>query len=412
VARLHHVLANHQTRFPEVNGFRRIAVGVHEPDGLAALVRELRDRSDWFDDEHGAYLTGPLPLGALAMRLGLDTIETAGSLAAAGRKLKVAEGNEPERAAAVAALAGNQRRGCVLDLLAFWTAWRLSALEAITVTCGPVHLPRSVVDRLHARRGQLASLVDTGRRTVGTRDGRVVVEEAPRELVQGWLDDVDRALGWIDGEASVEPVIVGDDLPEALREHLRIGRGDLLDALVVASRRDVLLVTDDEPVRRIARGVGFTSSTWLHQVLTTALERGVAPIEAYVRWSTELIEAGHDFIGISGPVLARAARMDAAAGGLPGRFLSAVSRPIGGRAAEPRSHALAVAVCILDLWTSGEASSYRHRVTDLLLTRLTRERADHGSVLAALATMTAGCPPAAGYVRAWARGHFIRMPDA
>ena len=178
---------------------------------------------------------------------------------------------------------------------------------------------------------------------------------------------------------------------------------------MVASRRDVPLVTDDEPVRLFAR-VWFTSSTRPHQTLGTALGRGTAPNDAYVRWSTELIEAGHDLVEISCPVLAPNVRT-LRRGGVHGRFPSAVSRPIAGRAVEPRSHALAVAVRVPDLWTSGEASPYRHRVKHLPLTRLTRERMHEGSVMAALAAMMAGCRPAAGSFRAWARGHHIHMPD-
>jgi cellulose synthase operon protein C len=76
----------------------------------------------------------------------------AGGLASKGIPLKVAMGNEAEREAALQAVRENAQKGCVLDLLAFWTAARLQALDTIAATCGRIHLTQSVMDARGARR--------------------------------------------------------------------------------------------------------------------------------------------------------------------------------------------------------------------------------------------------------------------
>ena len=129
VARLHFVMKNHEARFPEIMGFRSVSINVEQPGGLDEFIQELKATHDWFEEEQEKYHNGPWPIGVLAHRLGLDTIEVAGGLASQGQSLKVAIGNEPEREAAAAMVRANERKGCVLDLLAFWTAWRLSALQ-------------------------------------------------------------------------------------------------------------------------------------------------------------------------------------------------------------------------------------------------------------------------------------------
>src|SRR5262249_13952898 len=152
-------------RFPEIQGFRRVPVDVARPGGLDEFTAELKARHDWFKEEQEKYRNGPWPLGVLAHRLGLDTIEGAGGLAAQGIPLKVAIGNEPEREAAARAVRENGKKGCVLDLLAFWTAGQLQALDAIVATCGPIQLTQGVIDRLRARRERIESSVKDGLRS-------------------------------------------------------------------------------------------------------------------------------------------------------------------------------------------------------------------------------------------------------
>ena len=72
VARLHFVLQNYETRFPEVMGFRRIAVDAEQPGGLNGFIAELKERNDWLESEYENYSNGPWPLEVLAHRTGLD----------------------------------------------------------------------------------------------------------------------------------------------------------------------------------------------------------------------------------------------------------------------------------------------------------------------------------------------------
>lgn len=148
VARLHYVLEHHENRFPEISGFRRVAVDVEKPDGLNALVAQLKERHDWILEEENQYAKGRMPLGVLAHRVGMDTIDVGVGMAGRGGLLNVAAGNFEEREASARNIRTNQQRGCALDLFTFWTAWRLNALDIVRQACGPVRLPQSVLDRL------------------------------------------------------------------------------------------------------------------------------------------------------------------------------------------------------------------------------------------------------------------------
>jgi hypothetical protein len=89
------------------------------------LQERRRRRHDWVEQEQENYRKGPWPLAILAHRVGCDTIEVADGLAAQDLPLKAAFGSEAERNATVTAIVSSNAAGCVLDLLSYWTCWRL-----------------------------------------------------------------------------------------------------------------------------------------------------------------------------------------------------------------------------------------------------------------------------------------------
>src|SRR5258708_4806604 len=80
-----------------------------------------------------------------------------------------------------------------------------------------------------------------------------------------WRDDVDRMIAWADAHVQIVPLMAGEAVPAVLREYLRTGRSDVFDHLVAATQADMLLVTDDYPIRELAQRLG-RGSTWLHLI--------------------------------------------------------------------------------------------------------------------------------------------------
>jgi PIN domain associated with the TPR-GreAB-C-PIN system len=306
--------------------------------GLDRFIAELKERSDWLEVEYESYSNGPWPIEVLAHRIGLDCIDAAAGLASHKRLLKVAIGNVPEREAATAAVRANGRKGCVLDLLSFWTAWRLNALSIIVETCGPISLPRSVVDRLLARREKIASGATAGLRSAHYENGRLVVTETTPEVFQAALDDIDHAVSWAEANTRVCPLVIAERLPLELREPLKDGHSFTFDSLALAIQEQLILITDDQSTRELARALSFIASTWLHNILSISLDRRGIGIDTFIRTTAELVNSGHNYLGINGAVLARSAVLDAEVGVSPGPLFHTLSKLIGGKAAEPQSH--------------------------------------------------------------------------
>jgi cellulose synthase operon protein C len=338
VARFHYVLSHYEARFPTERGFRSISVAPNEPGGLDEMIDILRTRNEWARQEQEQYAAGALPVGLLAARSGLDTIDVAEGLAAEGIKLKVALGNKPERQTVRRTIRDNAARGCVLDLMSFWTAWKLGVLDTIVATCGPIHVCQKLFDHLMGRRERLRHGAREGSTNAGYRDGKLVVHEVPPEIVQGWLSDLDNAITWLDANAVVSPLVVSADLPEKIREHVSLGLSDIFDGLIISWQNDLLLITDDLPLRQIGNALGFKRSCWTHAVLLAARDGRQLDTERYVRCTAHAIAAGHSFITVNGDDLAVALRLDAESGQAPGQIFDALSAAIGGRNADPSSH--------------------------------------------------------------------------
>lgn len=407
VARLHYVMENHEQRFPAIFGFRAIHIDPDHPKGLDELKALLKQRHDWFDEEQQRYYATPSPLGVLAHRLGLDTIDVAQSLTAQGLKLKVAQGTEDEREAAAAAIVRHGGAGCVLDLQTFWTAWRLGALEVVVETVGAIHVPQSVVDRLQARRERFARAAQEGLLTASWRDDTIAVVETAAEALEAAHADVEGALAWIAAHAVVCPMVATEGLAPALRDQLITGKSDVFDTLVITAQRNLLLVNDDLVIRGLAEALGQPVGAWLHQVLAAAVKRRLLAFDVYVRWSADLIDAGQRHVSVSGDVLAAALRIDAAAGTAPGPVFSHILGVIGGAAADPISHLGACTSALKVIWNTAALSGCREAATGMLVTAVIRERKDYVKMLGTLLAWTRDEPGLRDYLLGWIRGHFL-----
>ena len=122
-------------------------------------------------------------------------------------------------------------------------------------------------------------------------------------------DDVDRAIAWAEANAKICPLVASENLPAALRKHLRSGHSDIVEAIILAMQAPVLLITDDLPTRELSRLVGGNNGAWLHQVFEVAHRQRHIELDTYIRWSAHLIGAGHNYIGVNGRVLAQAVQL-------------------------------------------------------------------------------------------------------
>jgi tetratricopeptide (TPR) repeat protein len=413
VARLHYVLENYEKRFPTIFGVKQVPVDVEREGGLDHMIAELQARRDYVSQEAERYSKGHWPLEAFAKRIGSDPIDAAHGLTAHGHKLNVAVGVIKEREHAHISIVQNKKRGCVLDLFTFWTAHRLGVLDAIHDTCGRVHLPQSVVDRLRQKRGLLEEKVTEGASSAHLVDGKFALVKTAPETIAAARDDLASALQWITERATVMPVELSEELPAALREVLRKDNDALFASVILATHHKLLFITDDLPIRQIAQSLG-AHGTWLHMVLCAAADAHFLEFDKYVLSSSELALAGHNFLSLTGDVIARAAALESIDGSPPpGPRTIALAGLLGGKAADRHSHTAVAIQCFRLLWSDPDTNSYRRPVTSEVLRSLTRQRVnDCYGILDDIEHAAFTLPALLEYISAWRIGHFLTRTES
>ena len=383
-------------------------VDIGKEGGLDHMIAELQARRDYIAEEEERYFKGPWPLEAFAKRVGVDPIEAAAGLAAHGRKLKVAVGSADERDAALGAIVRNGKRGCVLDLVTFWTAHRLQALAVVVDTCGAIHITQSVVDRLRERRHRLGEAGTEGVSSATLVDGKFAIVQTSAEQVASLRDDMDSALRWIKDNATIQPLEVSDDLPALFRESLRKDRDAIFYSLALAVQKQLLFVSDDLAIRQAAHAMGAHNCTWLHAAFGVALDAGLVDFDKFVRWAAELASSGQNFLSVTGDVIAYAAKLDFEEGTSPGLRTVALSGILGGMNADRQSHADAATRCLVLLWNDKNARPFRRLVTSQVLRAVTRERLnDSREILDYIERRCVRLPDLLEYIEGWRVGHFL-----
>ena len=411
VARFHEVLAHYETRFPDQNDLRSMRIDPGQPGGLDELKAKLKQQSEWVQHEQEQWRNGHWPLGLLALRLHMGILDVAGGLAAQGIKLKVATGDQADTDHAIDAIATNAGRGCVLDLHSFWTSWRMRTLEVIEAVGGPIHVGRGVIDRLQARRESFGSSSKSGRISASFDRGQISIVQTSAEIVQESLGDLDRAIAWLEKHAKICPVVVSDELPPLLRDHMTIGHSDLYDALTLAIQRDLLLVTDDMPTRDHGRILGSGRSCWTQIVLRTALHSNRLDAAKYVKSMASLLEAGHNYLGVSGSELAVALKIDLESGNAPGRLFDRLSGTIGGKDAEPQSHVAEVAIFLSLASRASNLESCWENAASILVRKLLRWRhTDYVQMMCALIIRVRNSRDLVNFLITWAGNNHV-SPD-
>jgi tetratricopeptide (TPR) repeat protein len=410
VAKYHFVLAHHESRFPTIGAIRSMSIDVSTPEGIAPILDELKARRDWVEQEQSSYLNGISPLTVLGHRIGSDVIDVASGIAGQGLRLKVTRGDELERQSAVTAIASNGSSRCVMDVLAFWTCWKLEALGAVSDVCGPIHLPQSTMDQLYGRREQINQHSQSGLKSAAYRDGGLAMTEVAPDVIQVWLKDLDSAIDWAKQHAIICPLIASEKLPDELRQFLRSPARGIFDALMIAFDKDCLLITDDLPTREIGQFFGFGRSSWLQPVFLVAFNRRKIDFETYTKWMSHLIGAGHGYIGVSTGNLMMAAKIDHDAGQCPGYFFKEIGKMIGGTVAEPNSHINVALEFLRYVWTTDATRPYRAGASGHLLEQLIRERTgDYGRILRTVAVRLKDISEFIEYMSVWLTGHFLRI---
>lgn len=407
IALFHFILENYEHRFPGENGFKKVSVALDQPGGLDEIVRVVKARSEHVERERQRYRKEGWPVALFAQRIGAGIVDVLEGLSTEGEGVRVSNGSDQERRDADLAISSRRSRGGVLDITAFWNAWRLGVMPTVKSVLGAIYLPRSVVDILLSRAENLKRSAKNGAKTMGYQNGRLVLDEAPESVVQKSLSEVVAAIDWVEEHATVVGSEVNERTPRDLVNLAHDGRTDMFDSMVIAGRYNALYLSDDYALRVLYTGWFGLSGAWLHRLLAVSRDSGLMTSSEYVTAVEKMILWGQSFISVGVNDILTSMELGCAMGprGASGspllRALANASADFAGR--------VNIAVSVIDeLWFGSRRKPYAGIATGKILENLLENEMARSREVLEFFRRRLSSNDATEYLKAWERGHFIQ----
>jgi Flp pilus assembly protein TadD len=403
----HACLERYAERFPAANGIKRVMVTTEGEQPFAELKAELRARSEYVQEQTRQYADGKLSLAMLAHMTGADPIDTMIGLREVGTPYRVAVGLEQERRNAFAAIAAAERKGCVIDIATFHCIRRLGIEEAVLAVCGRIGVTQATLDTYEQR---LQSLHLFGG-SIAYRDENYYLTKRRPEELERVRTLIDSDMRWLKANADVLPARPQQDPPAIFRRLGLMRNARFFDEVYAASGSGRLLLVDDLFMRQVGAMLG-THGTWLQPVLTVARDTGVMSPLQYSKAVSDLVGAGQDFISIDAAALAGAMSLDRQEASATGpQRLKTVARALGGKNADVGSHCSVVISFLRLVWSSMPMQLADYAASSEVLQAVLRARTeDYAAMLSTIDLHMRAHREFSGFLRQWARGHFLHWP--
>lgn len=407
---LHEILENFQRLFPHSDGLERVTINTSQPGGLGEIIERLQQRQQAIDQLFGAYESGLLPIACVARILGKETVDTFIAIAQSGRNIRVCEGNQPEREAAVAVIRANAGKGCVLDPIALHIVRRLNLERPVAAVCGPIGTVENRVLSLTQRIYELKQTIDEPDMSLSWSNGQTYRHIMPPEEKRKALDQLRADRDWM-RSLNILPAQGNTDPPPELSNLTARFGSDFLDEARAAQGSRRLFLCEDQALRRLAATAFKIPASWLQPVLMLAKDGGHISLEDYRKTIVYLIDARLDFISVDLQLLS-SSLLGVTSHDLPQDFLSIANR-LGGAKADLGSHLHVAFGAITVFWTKDNLSpTLRQAAAGRLLENLCRERSLEHVRLIIRAFLAFNERIIRDwrfetYVADWLRGHFI-----
>jgi tetratricopeptide (TPR) repeat protein len=409
---LHEILENFQRLFPHSDGLERVTIDTSQAGGLGEIIERLQQRQQAIEQLFGTYETGLVPIACIARSLGKETVDTFAAIAQSGRNIRVCEGTQQEREAAVTSIRANGRKGCVLDPIAMHIVRRLNLERAVVAVCGSIGTVENSVLRLTQRIYELEQNLDEPDMSLSWSNGQTYRHIFPPEEKRKALDEIRADRDWM-RSLDILPAQGNTDLPPELNElTARFGSG-FLDEARAAQGSTRIFVCEDQALRVLTSAAFKIPATWLQPVLMLAKDGGHISAEDYRQTIVYLIQARLDFISVDAQLL-NLTLQGTTSHDLPEDFLTVADR-LGGAKADLSSHLRGAAVAIAHFWRNdGMSSIVREAAVGRLLENLCRERNPEQVHLIIRAFLGFNRKVIRDvrfdhYVADWIRGHFVPM---
>lgn len=399
--------------FPENKSLFSVNVkkGDEKDFDFSPIFKALDDRQDYVNEIENVYQKGAFTVGMIAKLLGVSPLEAWSAFLQGGRfGVKCCDGNAQERDAALT-LVSNKDCSFVVDPLTLYSIVILDVHTELSEAFGPLCITQSTIDMyrqfVKERRAQ------TAHSSMAKLGDQYTLQEQNEEHYEEVTQTYERILEWAENNCAVLPAVGKRDISgdwDESREHIS---NAFVDCIMAASGSDKVLLSDDQRLRQLAKGMLDVDGVWLQPAMMEAMKKDVLSKEKYSETVVWLSEANISFIAFENGTLFTLAGMDDWK--VSDRIKLLLNR-LGGKNIELQS-ALSVAInFLIDVWKQPISVHDKKHLTFAVLNGLISEKPELIQQYVAFVIRNGHKFPAQGRqallnaLKEWSTGHFIPFP--
>lgn len=329
---LHETMESFEELFPGEPGMIRVKLG-----GTQGEAAKSEDFQVIFDEisrqyEHHLqieqyYREGKLTLGAFASLIGRNVIEVWNGLMGQADPGIRCSHNSLSEINRLGLLLDNKPKLAV-DIITLLTIDRLEIADSIVKAFGKLAVTQSTVDDLQQRVAMQKGIQSNGYMVLGKSGGEFVREEVSQATIKKDLKQLEDLLEWIVESCDVLPIKAALTNSKSLRKNLKKAIGSsFVDTMLIASEPGVLLFSDDEVLRALAKNELGVDGVWTQLAINKCLNNNIIDNDKYNKVIIKLVCSHYYHTMIDKEVIMEAARQSK---WLPGRSYAATVRALRG----------------------------------------------------------------------------------
>ena len=302
LAALHHSMDALEHQFPHSKVLEKIEIAEDNLEPILERTKEFVQQRQTllnYYTEHG------FPIGFIARVTNNTTISVYHGISRQGISVRSCLGSDDERRQAFRAIGENYHKGCILDAVTLYIVRRLKIEKILNKVLGQIHITQTTLDVFTQMQSDAHQNMRSGVVSVTYKDGVFYRDEISPELMKKAHALYSEDIAWIRENCKIISAM-GDVSFFSDRQEEILDRASI-DTIAALAEHNILLVTEDMGLRKLAYEHTGMSAIWLQAVLMIGKKKSILnpvrpPImnqQEYTTTIATLCEAGHSFVSIN-----------------------------------------------------------------------------------------------------------------
>jgi tetratricopeptide (TPR) repeat protein len=298
---------------PDVENFQVFPAPESEQDineWVQKLIVSSQECQDSFEQIESRYMSGFLPLGAIACLFHRNPINIWNSLASGPAPFIHTWSNFKYEKIEDSIISLQKGGLVVIDMVSLLTIHHLQIMDEVVLILGEIGISQSTVDIFHCAIEETKGIQSNGFSSFSADEGYGVMQEVNAEQVAQYRESLQYILDWIKINCQILPCNRALDINQDKRRDLNKTIGSaFVDTVLIASEPNRILYSDDQWLRLYGKLEYGVCGIWTQSILKYCLTQDKINKPLYYQSVFKLISSGYSYTLIDSDILMESVRL-------------------------------------------------------------------------------------------------------